>query len=175
MYPYGSDGGVFAALFVGLGFLVVGLAVYALTAFFLMKLLNRAGYNKPWSAWVPILNGAALLELAGFSNPWPWVGILFAGSVLSMIPFIGLLISLAVMALAVVLMVWVARGVQAALGIDSTPGIVLAVLLPWVWIIWMSVTSNNTQYTLSQAQHVAQTFPLQWFKPNPQYPSSAFQ
>jgi amino acid transporter len=89
--------------------------------------------------------------------------------------FIGWLISLAIIALAAVLMAWVARGVQAALNIDSTPGIVLAVLLPWVWIIWMSMASNNTRYTLSNAQHLAPTFPLQWFQPNPQNPANAFQ
>lgn len=163
-----TDGAVLAALgaFVFVGF-IFAVAIYVVTAIFQMKLLKNAGHRTPGSAWVPLWNTASLFEIGGIKQPWIWVAVLFGGNFLGgLIPGIGFLISLVVLAASIVLMVWVAKGVQAGLGISSVGGIVLAVLVPLAWIIWMAVVSGKRKYDRNAALMEGGSLPMNWFGEN---------
>ena len=164
-------------VFIGF-FMLVTVAIYVISAIFLMKLLRHTGHRRPWAAWVPIMNTAALLEIGGFANAWPWVAVLLAASVVAgavaWIPVVGWLLFFAVVVFAIMITVWIARGVHAGLGMKSTGGVVLAVLLPIVWVIWMSVVAGKARYNVYAAMQEAQTFPLKWFTANPSFPANTF-
>lgn len=162
------------ALFVALGIaaLLIVPVVYVVTALFLMKLLRNGGHQHPVAAWVPLWSTAALFELAGIRVAWGWVAVLFAGGALSAIPYVGWLISVGVLVVSVMLTVWTARSIQAGLGLRSTGGVVLAVLLPPVWLIWMSVRSGKlgkgvpgipARYDRDLAISIGGSFPMNWF------------
>lgn len=167
---------VLLTFFVGIGFVViVSLLTYVINALFLMRLLKRTGHHQPWAAWVPVMNTAALLEVGGFSRPWPLIGIMFAGSVLSAIPFVGWVAAIALLVLGIMMVIWIAKGVHAGLGMDSTGGIVLAVLVPFAWVIWMSIAAGKRQFNPHAAAAMGRTFPIEWFGQNPAYPGSVFE
>jgi len=165
-YGGGEDAAFLAALaFLGLFGLLVGLAVYAINAIFLMKILKNAGHKNPVAAaWVPIWNTASLMEVGGIKQPWIWTAIIFGGSFLgSLIPGVGFIVSLAVFVVTVIVTIWLAKGLQAALRTGGTGGIVLAVLLPVVWVIWMGVVSGRERYDRSAALREGGTMPMNWF------------
>lgn len=137
---------------------------YVVNAIFLMKLLKNAGHRAPGSAWVPIWNQVSLAEIGGIKQPWIWMLIIFAGSfVAGLIPVIGFILSLVLLAASIILMVYIAKGVQAGLGIDSIGGIVLAVVVPLAWIIWMAIASGKRNYDKNAALQEGATFPMNWF------------
>lgn len=139
-------------------------AIYVVTAFFTMKLLKNAGHRTPVSGWVPVWSTASLLQIAGIKQPWIWTVILFAGSSIgSLIPFLGVLISLAIFVVAIILTVYMAKGIQAGVGTGSTGGIVLAILLPIVWIIWMALESGKNEYNRDAAIAEGSSMPMNWF------------
>lgn len=83
MVVYGS--------FIG-GFFVFALLAYAVTAFFLMKIFEKAGVQDSWRAWVPVYNYMIFFKLGDLS-PWlvlyglggaillSWIGIGFIFSI----------------------------------------------------------------------------------------------
>lgn len=166
-YDYSSNsGGEFAmALLVGFLFVgVIGLVLYVINSFFLMKLLKNAGHKTPVSAWVPLWQTASLMEVGGIRKAWIWTLVLFGGSFIGgSIPVVGTLVAIAVFVAAVVLTVFLAKGVQAGLGIDSIGGIVLAVLVPIVWIVWMGIASGKTNYNREAAIAQGGAMPMNWF------------
>lgn len=174
-YNYGYNGGgggedaAFLAIFgafMFVGFLLA-VVIYVVTAIFLMKLLRNAGHKSPAAAWVPLWNQVALFEIAGIKQPWAWVGVIFGASIISnFIPLVGIVISLAILAASIVLSVYMAKGVQAGLGINSVGGIVLAVLVPLAWIIWMSVASGKRKYDRNAALMEGGSLPMNWFGEN---------
>lgn len=66
-YP---DGAALAALAI-LSFFtfLIGVAIYVVTAYFLMKVFDKAGVQGKWRAWVPIYNFMVFSKL-GDLNPW---------------------------------------------------------------------------------------------------------
>lgn len=166
-YSGGGDGdAAFIALFGAFAFVgfIFAVAIYVINAIFLMKLLKNTGHRTPGSAWVPIWNTASLFQIGGIKQPWIWVAVLFGANLIaSFIPVIGFIVSLAVVVAAVMLMVWVAKGVQAGLGINSVGGIVLAVLIPLAWIIWMAIASGKRSYDRNAALVEGGSLPLNWF------------
>jgi len=163
--PTGTDEalGLFLGAFMGVA-LLFAVIYYVVNAIFLMKLLKNSGHRSPAAAWVPFWNQAALTELGGIRKPWIWVLVLFGVNILAgLIPVVGFLLSLAGLAAAIVLMVYIAKGVQAGLGINSTGGLVLAVIVPLAWIIWMSIASGKRKYNLGAALSEGDRFPMNWF------------
>jgi len=156
-----------AMLFV---FLIAGLAIYVVSAVFLMKVLRRAEFKPPVAAWVPLWNTAAMLQIAGVARPWVWVGVVVSGSLVSgllsdtgssLVSLLAWVVSVVVLVVGVMLAVWIARGVQAGLGLDSAGGVVLAVLIPFAWIVWMGLRADKaTYYDAEVAQSIGSTFPL---------------
>ncbi len=72
--------------------LLVALAIYAVSAFFLMKIFEKAGVDGRWRAWVPVYNMMIFYKLGDLS-PWlilyglggtvllGWIGIGFLFSI----------------------------------------------------------------------------------------------
>lgn len=162
----GGDSGAVAAVMVvfALMFAAVGLILYVINAIFLSKLLKAAGHKQPVSAWVPVWSTVSLMEIGGIRKPWIWALLLVGSSLVSGIPVLGWFISVAALVVAVMLYIWIARGVHAGLGMESTGGIVLAVLVPVAWVIWMSIVAGKTAgYNRYAALSTGASFPLNKF------------
>lgn len=76
-YAYGFLGVYFFAIF------LLSIAGYLLSAWFLMKIFDKAGVQGRWRAWVPLYNMMVFFKL-GDVSPWLVFGWVIAG-----IPFIG--------------------------------------------------------------------------------------
>jgi len=71
-------------------FLVVGIIMYVITAFALMKIAQKTNTENTWLAWIPIANIFLMVFMA--DKEWWWgLIILFAG----IIPIIGSIASVA--------------------------------------------------------------------------------
>lgn len=150
--------------------LIIGVVAYVIGAIFLMKVLRRAGFEPPVAAWVPLWNTASMVQISGIAKPWIWVAIVFGGSFVSgllsgsensLLEGVGWVLSIAVLVIGVILTVWMARAIQAGLGLDSAGGVVLAVLIPLAWIIWMGIRADKAAYyDAATAYSIGATFPL---------------
>lgn len=170
-YTYSTSGdldGVWMSVLVTI--FLVCIALYALTAWFQMKLLMRAGHAHPGSAWVPVWSTVTLWETGGIRNPWIWCLLtMFGSSVLAWIPIIGWLAVIFLWIVSIMLTVYSAKGIQAGLGLSSTGGLVLAVLFPLVWLIWMALRSSKHFFNQDEAIRAGGTFPFAWFGPGQPY------
>lgn len=105
-----DDGGLGAllALSAGIFFIVflIGVAFYVLKSIGLMTLATNRGIENPWLAWIPIADLYIMGSLVGemdlfgyrLTNLGMWVPVgVLGGMVLGMIPFLGILVSLALM------------------------------------------------------------------------------
>jgi hypothetical protein len=99
MFTYYDDssGGTAAALALLILiplFLILALAFYVISSFFLMKIFEKAGVQGKWRAWVPFYNTLIFSKL-GDVSPWIALGVMVASAVLGQIPVIGWLIAIA--------------------------------------------------------------------------------
>lgn len=125
-----------AALLAFVGLLVfmviLALAAYVVSSFFLMKVFDKAGVQGKWRAWVPVYNLMVFAKL-GDLNPW-WVLILWAGAlVLSWIPVVGQLIAVAA-AIYSVLAAW-------RVGLKLQKEAVWVVLYVLLSIVWLGIAA----------------------------------
>lgn len=168
-YGYYGDGaapGWLIAFMLAFSFFIFifGVAAYVVNSIFLMKLLRNAGHKTPVAAWVPIWNTVSLMQIGGIKQPWVWALIFVGGSfVAGLIPYIGFFISLGILVAAIIVTIYLAKGVQAGVGTGSTGGIVLAVLLPIIWVIWISLASNKSSYNRDAAIAEGSRMPWNWF------------
>lgn len=157
--------------------LFFALAVYLVTAFFQYRLLKNVGHKTPASAWVPIWNTITLMETGGVKKAGIWTLVLFAGSFVgALIPFVGFFISLAIFAVAIILTIYMVKGVHAGLGKDDSAigGIILAIFIPMAWIIWMAIESGKTKFNPERAVTTGGQMPMNWFgEGNPYAPFTA--
>lgn len=142
-YSYESELGALgiAIFLIGLG--IFTLITYLITSISLFILLKRANHLRPWSAFIPIWNTITFLEFGGVNKAWLWTLVIFAGSSLSSIPIIGWLVSLASLAISVIVTVYAAIGIQAGFGRGNTFGVVAAVLFYPIWLIWLAVVGKD--------------------------------
>ncbi|MDY0909138.1 large exoprotein [Microbacterium sp. CFBP9034] len=90
-----SDGASIAAFaFLTVFGLVIALAFYVISSWFLMKIFDKAGVQGRWRAWVPIYNYMVFSKL-GDLNPWLVLIAIGASLVLGWIPVLGQLIGVA--------------------------------------------------------------------------------
>jgi hypothetical protein len=92
MYDYyGYSDSIWAGLALGiiLFVFVFGIAMYCISAYFMMRLFRKANVEA-WKAWVPFVNNWTFLQLGGYPG---WI-VLFV--LTSFIPFVGWLGSVAV-------------------------------------------------------------------------------
>lgn len=119
---YATLAGIYFGLFL---FAVV---IYAVTAFFMMKIFDKAGVQGKWRAWIPVYNQMVFLKLADMS---PWL-ILFLMAA-SIIPIVGYLTGLA----SIVLMVMAAWRV--GLKLQKSAG--WAVLYFFLSLVWLGINA----------------------------------
>ena len=70
-------------------FIIILLALYVYTSFAWMTIAKKLKYKKAWLAWIPIVNGAMILQLGEFH--WAWIFLVLI-PILGWIPLIILLI-----------------------------------------------------------------------------------
>jgi hypothetical protein len=86
---YDASAQLAAFIFLFVFWLIFAVGFYVLSAWFLMKIFDKAGVQGRWRAWIPIYNFMIFLKLGDLS---PWLILVGIGAV---IPFIGFLFSLA--------------------------------------------------------------------------------
>lgn len=139
-----STGGMFAAYLLMMAMvLLVGVVVYAISAFYLSKVFDKAGVDGRWRAWVPVYNTMIMFKLADLS-PWLVLYLVGAGLVLSVIG-IGFLISLVFFAVSFV----VAHRIGQKLGAE--PAMVALWIIPLVWFIVMGSSRNQWTEAIAPA------------------------
>jgi hypothetical protein len=95
MSGYDDNAAVAAALLlVAVFWFFFAVIFYVISAIFYMKIFEKAGVEGKWRAWVPVYNGMIFIKL-GDLNPWWFLILVGAGSVLSFVPFLGSLCFLA--------------------------------------------------------------------------------
>jgi len=110
----------FMAVFM-LGVLIV---TYVISALCLGRIFAKAGVES-WKAWVPIYNNWVMLELGGQKGFW---------AILSLVPFVNIV--------SVVFMYIAMYHIGRSFGKDDM-FVVLAILLPLVWMIWLAVDHST--------------------------------
>ncbi|GAA2566686.1 DUF5684 domain-containing protein [Microbacterium binotii] len=133
-YDYGYSGAAaFGIFFAFLGvFLLIAAAAYVVSSIFYNKLFEKAGVEGKWRGWVPVYREMVFVKL-GDLNPW-WLLVLFgAAFVLSLIPYIGALISWIPSLAATVYMVMAAYRVGQKLQKEGA-WVVLYFFLSIVWL-----------------------------------------
>ena len=111
----GSHGGIAAAMaavgILALFFVLVGLAFYVLKSIALSTMAANRGIDKPWLAWLPIadlyITGLLVgdMDIFGYhlDNMGLWCPVIFVGGgLLSSIPHIGALFSLALLVFTII-------------------------------------------------------------------------
>ena len=135
-----SNEEIAAATFAALGIFAIfatifGVIGYVINAIFLGKVFKKAGIES-WVAWVPIYNSWKMLEIGGQKGYW---------SVLALLPVVQIA--------SIVFLIIAFYNIGLKFG--KTGGFVaLAILLPFVWVIWLAVDTsvwNNALGAPSQA------------------------
>lgn len=111
-----------AMVFMVIAFVIVAIA-YIVTALLLGRIFKKAGVES-WKAWVPIYNNWTLLELGGQKGYW---------AVLAFIPIINIA--------SVIFMFIAMYHIGLGFGKESI-FVLLAILLPLVWYIWLAFDSS---------------------------------
>jgi len=105
-----------------IGSIIFGLLIYALTAFFLMKVFEKMNIEG-WKAWVPIYNQWVILEAGALPG---WISLAF---LISWIPFIGQLASIAGFVFLAIAIYRIGIGFN-----KEGAWVVLWIFLPIVWL-----------------------------------------
>jgi hypothetical protein len=104
--------------------LVIGLIVYAISAFLLGRIFKKAGVEA-WKAWVPVYNMWVLLELGGQKGFW---------AVLALVPVVNI-VSIVFLIIA-----------QYNIGLKLQKEgwfVLLAIFLSPVWLIWLAFDKST--------------------------------
>lgn len=113
-----------AILAIVLATLLISLAFYALTAYFLSLVFKKAGVEQ-WKAWVPVYNNYVTLQLGG--QPGWWVFLMF-------IPFVNI----AAAVFMYIAMYHIGSKLQ-----KSGAFLLFAIFLPIVWLIILGLDSSK--------------------------------
>lgn len=135
-YDYGYDNSAAMAAVIGvvLVALLIGAAVYVVTALALQRLFRRAGHPYPWAAWIPYWNTWVLLELGAQHGAW---ALLPLAGYLSFIPFLGPLIGFAASVVSFIVLIFAIININKALGKSVVGWTWFGALLSaiWMWVI----------------------------------------
>lgn len=147
------------AFAVGAGFiiftLILSIAMYLVSGYFLSRIFKKANIDKPWAAWVPVYNNWKLLEIGGQQGFW---------AVLAFIPLVNIV--------SAVFMYIAMYNVGLKLQKEGA-FVLLAIFLPPVWLIWLALDSStwdNSQGAPSLATTAAPVAPATPVTPTPPTP-----
>ncbi|WP_156760155.1 DUF5684 domain-containing protein [Microbacterium karelineae] len=127
-YSYMDGAGGYAAVMAflaifGVVIFIVAIGGYVLTAWFLMKVFDKAGVEGKWRAWIPFYNTMVFMKL-GDVNPW-LLFFAFAG----VIPYIGWIGSIFASVMVIIAAYRVGLKLQ-----KEGAWVVLYIFLPIVWL-----------------------------------------
>lgn len=114
-----ADGAMIIAIFITM--IVMLIAIYVVSAIFLGMIFKKAGIES-WKAWVPLYNNWVLLEMGGQQG---WIALL------SLIPGASIVTA--------IFMYIAMYHISIKFGKDGTLFLLLAILMPIVWFIWLAV------------------------------------
>ncbi|WP_164478167.1 large exoprotein [Microbacterium sp. ABRD28] len=136
---YDGYGAMLAFLLILLPLLLIfALAGYLISAFFLMKIFEKAGVEGKWRAWVPVYNTLVLAKLGDLS-PWVMLGAVVGSAILSQIPVIGWILSLVAIAVGVIV------GWRVGLKLGKDWPYLLLWLIPGVGtLIWLGILAFSS-------------------------------
>jgi hypothetical protein len=122
-YGYGAAYGAGWLMIMLVPLFLIGPIFYAITAWFLMKIFDKAGVQGKWRAWVPFYNAMILFKL-GDVSPWLLFGVL-----LTWVPVLGWLVGIGVGVMSILAAYRVGQKLQ-----KDGAWIVLYILLEPVWL-----------------------------------------
>ncbi|HEY9645592.1 MAG TPA: DUF5684 domain-containing protein [Chroococcidiopsis sp.] len=102
-----------AAAGINAGSLVLNLILYVVIAFFWQKIFTKVGVERPWFAWIPILNVYAAFQAGDEENPVLW-------TVLMLVPCVN------IAAVVKLIIAWV----NVAKKLGKSPWLLLLLLVP---------------------------------------------
>lgn len=144
MPEYYDDGGAGAGAIIAFVLLVLpiliilALAGYVITSYFLMKIFDKAGVQGKWRAWVPFYRELVFAKLGDLS-PWVMLGAMIASGILSNVPGIGFIFAY----LVVVAMALASYRVGLKLGKDWP--LVLLYIIPGLGqLIWLGIAAFSS-------------------------------
>ncbi|GAA1947153.1 large exoprotein [Microbacterium deminutum] len=113
-------------------FFILAIAGYVITAWFFMRVFDKAGVQGKWRAWIPVYNTLIFVKL-GDLNPW-WLLVLWgAGIVLGWVPVLGQLIFLAAF-LYTLLAAW-------RVGLKLQKEAIWLILYFFLFIVWLGINA----------------------------------
>lgn len=113
-------------------FFILAIAGYVITAWFLMRVFDKAGVQGKWRAWIPVYNTMIFVKL-GDLNPW-WLLVLWgASAVLGWVPVLGTLIGIAAF-LYTLLAAW-------RVGLKLQKEAVWLILYFFLFIVWLGINA----------------------------------
>ncbi|MFC5432175.1 DUF5684 domain-containing protein [Microbacterium suwonense] len=145
-YGYGMYGaGWLLAMMLPL--LLLGPILYAVTAWFLMKIFEKAGVQGKWRAWVPFYNIMIFFKL-GDVSPWLVFGVL-----LTWIPVLGWLVSIGVGVMGILAAYRIGQKLQ-----KDGAWIVLYILVAPVWLGILAFDSSRWNVSIPAAAWAGNSF-----------------
>jgi hypothetical protein len=173
-------------------FLIGGVILYVVSAFFLMKIFDKAGVEGKWRAWVPVYNTLVLAKL-GDVSPWIALAGAAAAAILGQIPVIGWLFGLVGIAISVMyswrvglklgkewywLLLWLIPGLGTViwlgiLAFDSSRWNTAIAPAPWAntfladKTVWQGVPTQGTAGGVTGAGYAAPGYPATGAYPPP--------
>lgn len=95
---------------------IICIAIAVVTIIGMWKMFTKAG-EEGWKAIIPVYNIYTLCKIVGVS-PW-WILIVFGGSILTLIPILGILVGLALCAAGIYFGILIAKSTANAFGKDT--------------------------------------------------------
>lgn len=124
----------------GFIFLIIFVITYVISSLLLSFVFKKAGEDM-WKAWVPFYNTWILFEIGGYQG-WAGLAVSLGASILSAVPFIGWIVSIA----ALVVSIFVSLNIQKAFN-KPPVFILLYIFVPVVWLAIIGFDSSQYDKT----------------------------
>lgn len=148
----GTGLGVVATLLLFFVYILFILAFYVVYAIFLGKIFKKAGVSS-YKAWIPIYNTWKTLEIGGQQGFW---------AILGLLPVINIVTA--------VLTYLAMHNINKKLGYEVSMT-VLAILLPFVWVIVVGLSKNEWNDSLGDPRTDAPDIPVAINQPSEGQPT----
>ena len=148
----GTGLGVVASLLLFFVYMLFILAFYVVYAIFLGKIFKKAGVDS-YKAWIPIYNTWKTLEIGGQQGFW---------AILGLLPVINIVTA--------VLTYLAMHNINKKLGYEVSMT-VLAILLPFVWVIVVGLSKNEWNDSLGDPRTDAPDIPVAISQPSEGQPT----
>lgn len=119
-------------------FLAVGIFFYLFYCLCLYVIACKLGVSRPWLSWIPIAQTHPQVLAAGL--PGWWTAAIIGAFVLSAVPFVGFLLSLAVL----VVFIWLWMRISERLGVNKWLGVLIILpIVQFVYPAWLAFKNDE--------------------------------